>query len=334
MKKTFLSLTALMMCLTMTLTFISCGDDKDDSSDPQPSPETPIDDGTIYGYWRGYVPNGYDTGLDWHELAAIYDHQVFYMFDRDGNYEMLTAFYGTNESNEKIENIINNAKSIDEVIKSINWGEIDIVYFKGTFTSEGNKIVLNPKEISEFHNWNKKWVKTSKSKTGLGKMTYTYSLADGKLTLSTDKAEYAHFNSHHTLIATMSRMANIAYPDVPEMDALVGDWRKDNNEILRFDVEGGCSYTTYQYNQDGYSPKLGRHYDTIETQKVGTYVHEGDILKITWTYTHVGYLEDGHQKDVELINIAESDRIEEEFGVTVGETTMTLWGDTWTKQGE
>ena len=270
--------------------------------------------------------------VNWHGLAAIYDHQVFYMFDRDGNYEMLTAFYVTNESNEKIENIINNAKSIDEVIKSINWGEIDIVYFKGSFTSEGNKLILNPKEISEYIN--RKWVKTSKSKTGLGKMTYTYSLADGKLTLSTDKAEYAHYNSHHTLIATMSRMANIAYPDVPDMDAIVGDWRNDNNDMAVFDIYGGFSYTTYQYNQDGNSPNTGHHYDTIAEQKVGTYVHENGKLKVTWTYTHVGYLENGHQKDVVLINIPESERTEEEFDVTVGETTMTLWDTTWTKQGE
>lgn len=328
MKKTFLSLTALMMCLSLALTFISCGDDKDDSTGPQPSPETPTDDGTIYGYWRGYVPSGYDTGLDWRGLASIYDHQVFYMFDRDGNYDMATAFYSG--SNEMVERVIANANSIDDVINGVHWDEI--VYFKGTFTTEGNKLILNPKEISEYID--RKWVKTSKSKTGLGKMTYTYSLADGKLTLSTDKAEYAHYNVHHTLIATMSRMANIAYPDVPDMDAIVGDWRNDNNDMAIFNIYGGLSYTTYQYNQDGNSPNTGHHYDTIAEQKVGTYVHENGKLKVTWTYTHIGYLENGHQKDVVLINIPESERTEEEFDVTVGETTMTLWDTTWTKQGE
>lgn len=191
-----------------TMAFVACGGDDDDDSIPTP----PATEKTLVGYWKGYIP-----GNNPEDMALRYAHYLYYYFGSDNKYWLITSFFMPEISKEEADRYIQSALDNGKTTTNLDFNG-EIVYFAGTYKTEGNQILLSAKETATYDSFYHKWQKTvnRSSQEDWASMKISYSLGEGSLTLSSDNPNITHFAYHHTLVGTLDRIQSVTTPDIPD----------------------------------------------------------------------------------------------------------------------
>ena len=349
--KKFYYLCLLLGMMFGSLTFTACGDDDDNNNNSNEQQQQqddkkttdaqndsssvkPVADATIVGIWKAHIPSIDDS--HW----GRYQHQLFWAFDKEGNVQMLTAYYAPDTDNKQVESGIAGATSIEGAIKSINWGyDVEFLYFKGKYQLKDSTFTFDVYEESSFQK-DGGWYRNtySKSKPAYS-MEFAYTLSADTLSIRVLGDEWqAHPNYHHTIAGELIRQkVQIVFPSLPEPAPILGTWVMEDDSIHNnkfiFYLNDYCS-NSRTIAASGYSPYTGRFYSIVVESNNGHYTLADSVLFVTYTSNSKEYYDSGRRVDSDTYTIPEEQRQQQQFPVVLSGNTMTLWGVNWNREEE
>ena len=319
-----------------SLAFVACGDDDNDSTNTGGDGGTPSET-SIVGLWKGYIKANNPE-----DMAMCYNHYTYYYFGKDNKFWMVTSFF-PDLSQETVEKYVNDALQKGKATTSVDFNG-EIIYFSGTYTDNGKEVILKPNETASYNSYNHKWSKTiyrGGDEQASSMPAIAYTLADGKLTLSSNDRSITHFSYHHTLVGTLERAQNVVSPNIPDPDPIIGTWIQDNTPDTVVISRYFSDYGTTQYivdkketgSRQNYSGRIV-NYDRVESSTNGNYEIADGKLIITYRICNIHYYNGKTQVDNESEDYGyggEDKLPKDTLNYSINGNKMTMDDTIWTK---